>query len=285
MKFKSYDFSILKYVHDRITGEFVNIGVVIYCKEEKLLKLKCKSRTTRVSAVFPDLDRNHLKSVLRHITKRFDEINSRIKTGLDFEGNSPLSSFIFETLKDDDSSLQWSKISSGLSLSPTLELDKIFKRYVCFHDTPDVRDRRTEQDIWRDFEKHLKKFVPPETFSTKKISVLDDELEFKHAWKNGIWHCVEPVSFDLSDGDNMKDKAHRWLGQMTSIQNSHEEFKLYLIISKPKEQKLTNAFNKALSILRKIPTDKEIFLEDETDKLALEMKSRFDKHNQITIPD
>ncbi|MHC8321241.1 DUF3037 domain-containing protein [Pseudomonas sp. GB2N2] len=283
MKFKNYDFSILKYVHDRITGEFINIGAVIYCKEDKLLKLKCKSRTTRISAIFPDLDRTHLKSVLKHISNRFNEINNRIKEGLDFEGDTPLSSFIAETLKKDDSALQWSNVSSGLSLAPSLELDKIFERYVSFHDAPEARERRTEQDIWRDFEKHLKSFVPTETFSPKKISVLDDELEFKHAWKNGIWHCVEPVSFDLSDADNMKDKAHRWLGQMTSIQNSSEEFKLYLIVSKPTEQKLAGAFTQALSILRKIPTNKKIFLEDEVEELALEMKSKFDSHIQSQV--
>ena len=280
MKFKNYDFSILKYVHDRITGEFVNIGAVIYCKEEKLLKLKCKSRTTRVSAIFPDLDRTHLKSVLKHISNHFNEINNRIKHGLDFEGETPLSSFIAETLKNDDSALQWSKISSGLSLEPVSELERIFERYVSFHDAPDTRERRTEQDIWRDFEKKLKVFVPTNTFLPKKISVLDDELEFKHAWKNGIWHCVEPVSFDLSDADNMKDKAHRWLGQMTSIQNSSENFKLYLIISKPKEQKLIGAFNKAMSILKKIPTDKEIFLEDDAGQLALQMGTKFESHVQ-----
>lgn len=280
MKFKNYDFSILKYVHDRITGEFVNIGAVIYCKEDKLLKLKCKSRTTRVSAIFPDLDRTHLKSVLRHISNHFNEINIRINEELDFEGETPLSTFISETLKNDDSALQWSKISSGLALDPASELDKIFERYVSFHDAPEARERRTEQDIWRDFEKKLRNFVPTDTFSAKKISVLDDELEFKHAWKNGIWHCVEPVSFDLSDADNMKDKAHRWLGQMTSIQNSNEHFKLYLIISKPKEQKLIGAFNQAVSILKKIPTDKEIFLEDDAEKLALDMGAKFESHVQ-----
>lgn len=284
MKFKKYDFSILKYVHDRITGEFINIGAVVYCKEDKFLKLKCKSRTTRISAAFPDLDRNHLKSVLKHISNRFNEINNRIKDGLDFEGDTPLSSFIAETLKKDDSALQWGKISSGLSPAPSSELDKIFERYVSFHDAPEARARRTEQDIWRDFERHLKDFIPAETFSSKKISVLDDELEFKHAWKNGIWHCVEPISFDLSDSDNMKDKAHRWLGQMTSIQNSNEEFKLYLIVSKPTEQKLAGAFNQALSILRKIPSSKQIFLEDEVGELALEMKSKFDRHIHDQAP-
>ncbi|VVM55580.1 hypothetical protein PS684_00149 [Pseudomonas fluorescens] len=278
MKFKKYDFSILKYVHDRITGEFINIGAVVYCKEEKFLKLKCKSRTTRISAAFPDLDRAHLKSVLKHISSRFDEINLRINDGLDFEGDTPLSAFIAETLKIDDSALQWGKISSGISPTPNMELEKIFERYVSFHDAPEARARRTEQDIWRDFEKNLKDFIPSETFSSKKISVLDDELEFKHAWKNGIWHCVEPISFDLSDSDNMKDKAHRWLGQMTSIQHSNEEFKLYLIVSKPTEQKLAGAFNQAMSILRKIPSNKEIFLEDDAGKLALEMKSKFDNH-------
>lgn len=279
MKFKNYEFTILRYVHDRITGEFINFGVVLYCREEKTLIAKCKTRTGRISAAFPDFDRHHLKSVIRHIDSALNDAAKRLKNELCFEDIS-IDKIINRTLKRDDSSLQWGSISSGITLDLNSEIERIYQRYVTFHDTPVARDRRTEQDIWRDFERHLKSFTDIDHFQPKKITVRDDELEFKHAWKNGMWHCVEPVSFDLADADNMKDKAHRWLGQMTSIQNANEEFKLYLLVSKPKEKGLEKAFEKALNILRKIPTDKEVFLEEDADKLASAMKDKIDLHDR-----
>lgn len=284
MNFKSYEFSILKYVHDRITGEFINIGVILYSKEGNTILAKCKNRITRLSTTFPDFNRQHFTKLMNHITTQFDLINKSFSTELNFHQDLPLKSLLIKVLPADDSSLQWSQVSSGISPETDLhiELEHIFKRYVTKYDTHVSRDRRTEQDIWKDFEKKLKPFIPLDNFTSKKITVKDDELEFRHAWKNGIWHCIEPVSFDLADSDYLKDKAHRWLGQMTSIQNSGEDFKLYLILSKPQEENLRHAFEKAVSILNKIPIEKEIILEENSVELAEQLKTKFDHHISAT---
>ncbi|MNF59190.1 hypothetical protein D3C84_407720 [compost metagenome] len=283
MNLSAYEFAVLRYVHDRVTGEFINFGVIAYCKAENKFLAQFKTRTARLSAAFPDMDRNHLKSVTRHIFSALEMENGRLQKELMFE-DVTLEGVINRILKRDDSSLQWSEISAGVTFKFEDEVDRIFHRYVTYHDAPTVRDRRTEQDIWRDFEKQLKNFSAVECFAPKKISVRDDELEFKHAWKNGIWHCVEPISFDLSDADNMKDKAHRWLGQMTSIQAAREEFKLYMLVSKPKDEALATAFEKAVNILNKIPSNKELIYEEDAGKLADAMRLRIEQHEQQDLP-
>ncbi|QXH51862.1 DUF3037 domain-containing protein [Pseudomonas fakonensis] len=278
MKLSTYEFAVLRYVHDRVTGEFINFGIIAYCKAKRKLLTQFKTRTARLSAVFPDMDRHHIKSVARHISSAIDIESERLQKELIFE-DVTLESVIGRILKRDDSSLQWSDVSAGVTFSFEEEVDRIFHRYVTYHDSPAVRERRTEQDIWRDFEKKLKSFSAVERFAPKKISVRDDELEFKHAWKNGIWHCVEPISFDLSDADNMKDKAHRWLGQMTSIQDAREEFKLYMLVSKPQDEGLAAAFEKAVKILNKIPTNKELIFEEDASSLADAMMMRIQDHD------
>ena len=45
----SYSFSILRYVHDPITEEFINIGVVVYSKEQRYLNALCDPHYGRIS--------------------------------------------------------------------------------------------------------------------------------------------------------------------------------------------------------------------------------------------
>src|SRR6266404_2302575 len=55
-----------------------------------------------------------------------------------------------------------------------------------------------------------------------------DEVEFEYAWKNEQWHCLKPLSFNLTAAESIREKAHRWLGQITSVKDTKETFKVYL---------------------------------------------------------
>jgi len=117
-----------------------------------------------------------------------------------------------------------------------------------------------------------------EHFQPKKIEVQDDEFEFQHAWKNGIWHCLEPLSFDLAGADSIREKAHRWLGQMASLQGGADRFKVYLLVGAPQHEELRLAFSNAMSILRKIPGEKEIISEQDAPALAAQIADEVASH-------
>ncbi|MEX5536009.1 DUF3037 domain-containing protein [Pseudomonas syringae] len=280
INFQGYEFSVLRYVHDTLTGEFVNVGVVIYCEKEKWISAQCRNTYARVSAVFPNLNSTHFRKMMKFVQTEFGRANQSLSTEFQFSDINSMQTLLHRILPKDDSSLQWSPVSAGLTVNLEKELSTLFQRYVSHYDVAVARDRRTEQDIWKDFKKTLESFSLAEAFQPKRIAVKDDEIEFQHSWKNGIWHCIEPISFDLSDGDYCKDKAHRWLGQLSSIQNSADKFKVYLLVSPPTDQDLQPAFNKALSILRKIPVDSEIFLEGEAPRLAEEIQKKMEDHSQ-----
>jgi hypothetical protein len=110
--------------------------------------------------------------------------------------------------------------------------------------------------------------------------VQDDEIEFQHSWKNGKWHCLEPVSFDLAAPDSIRDKAHRWLGQLASVQGATDPFKVYLLVGAPQQENLQPAFQSAMSILRKIPGEKEIVLEQDAPGLAARIAGEVAEHER-----
>ncbi len=132
--------------------------------------------------------------------------------------------------------------------------------------------------MWRNFKRDLEQRRLLRNLEPKTISVQDDEVRFEHAWKNGVWHCVEPVSFDMAAAETIKDKAHKLLGQITSVNGTAENFRLYMLVARPDDDTLMPAFESALSILQKMPCDKEIVQEDDHAALADRLAQEVDDH-------
>ncbi len=62
-----YTFSILRYVHDIVTGEFVNVGVILFAPKAKYLSASCTTRYSRISKIFSDFDSEHFRKSVRYI--------------------------------------------------------------------------------------------------------------------------------------------------------------------------------------------------------------------------
>ncbi len=141
-----------------------------------------------------------------------------------------------------------------------------------------VRERRTEDDVWRHFKRNLESRQLLQYFEPAKIAVRDDEIDFQYTWKNGVLHCLEPVSFDLSSPEGIKDKAHRWLGRVTSVANSPDKFRMYFLVGQPQDEGLIKAYEDALSILGKIQVDKAIYREQQADELTELLAREVEEH-------
>jgi hypothetical protein len=181
-------------------------------------------------------------------------------------------------LGPDDSALQWSPMGSGLTAEAEATLDQLYRRFVLANDRQGIVHRRQEEDVWRHFSRELEQRQVLKHFTPKTIAVRDDHLEFKHAWKNGIWHCLVPVSFDLANAESIRDKAHRWLGQLTSVADSAEPFKLYFLTAEPSQAELRPAYDSAVSILNKAPAPSETVSERDAASLAERLQSEVAAH-------
>lgn len=275
-----YTYTVLRYVHDITTGEFVNVGVLLFSPKARYVSALCRTTLGRLSHVFPGLNGEQFKSVMRHIQNKAEELNDEIHSELPFESCNTALDIARRILPSDDSALQWSSIGSGRSSDPSATLEKLFGRMVMQYDQKTAKQHRSDDDIWRQFKRDLESRSLLQYFQPKKISVKDDEIEFRHAWKNGQWHCIEPLSFDLSSADSIRDKAHRWLGQITSISNSQEKFRLYMLVGKPQDPSLNSAFESALSILKKMPAENEIFSIEQITQLTETLANEVATHQQ-----
>lgn len=278
-----YTYTILRYVHDTMTGEFINVGVALLAPAERYASIVCRTTYSRLAKTFPGMNGDSFRSLMRFIQARFEEIGDRLRNELPLEElPSTVLGLAHTVLPADDSSLQWSPAGSGLTANPSETLEQLFGRMVSTYDERPSRESRTDEEIWRKFRRDFESRHLLKHFQPKTIAVQDDEIQFQYAWKNGVWHCLEPISFDLAQAESIRDKAHKWLGQIMSVKDAGEKFKLYLLLGQPFRPELRAAYNGAVSILRKIPVENEIVHEDEAAEFSARFASEIESHEHPT---
>ncbi len=274
-----YQYVILRYVHDVVTAEFINVGVVMYVPETNELIAKTRSTMGRLRGVFPDLDRLAFNASMASVRRGFQKIAKRVaKAGL-FKGEGTVMSFAKEAVPADDSSLQWSSVGGGLTSNAHETFERLFEQFVARYDSRS-RHRRTDDEVWRPVLLKLAERNLASMLQEKVIRGPLDEVTFKHAWKNGTWNVYEPVSFDLAEADSIRSKAREWFGHLATVlaDGGAEKFKPHFFVGAPSDPNLMDAYESAKKILRRAPNSPEIFEESQLDDFVSQIEDDVRSH-------
>jgi Protein of unknown function (DUF3037) len=266
MKRQPYTFLILRYRHDPLAGEQLNVGVVLHSPEHKFLGARFRKAYGRVSKAFPDMDGSTLRQDLTRIESSFAKLSNRERNDL-FFNNDDAAIFANRIVGKDDGSLVWSELGSGTTDNAEATLEKLFLRFVTQYEDLSL-PRRTDADIWRPVRDRLLELKIATIFEKKTISSARDEVEFEHAWKNGKWHCIQPLSFDLASIDSIQEKAARWVGHMVGLSRAAEQFQPYFLVGKPSDSSLAAAYQRAVDFISEAPLNPEIVSEDDVEKFV-----------------
>ena len=275
---KPYSYVVLRYVHDILTGEFVNVGLVVVVPGQPLILTKARKTFGRIKNIFPDLDSDAYKRAIQAIERGMKSVERGLKSEDLFKDEKTAGDYARIALPLDDSSLQWSPVGAGLTSDPQRTFDQLYQRFITRYDRPSQRGR-SDEDIWRPVEAKLKEHGVAISLESKRVHGSTDAVDFRHAWKNGRWHVYEPLSFDLSDADNIKDKARRWLGHLSAVKvGVTEDVQVHFLVGRPQSAPLVSAYKNAVKILRQVPFDNRVFEEDEIDEFVHGIEAEVRQH-------
>ncbi len=276
-----YSFSVLRYIHDPVTQEFVNIGVAVYCQQAGFLRAICTTNYGRIRVTFTKIDGNRFRQLTRYIQEQVNAVGENLAGELPFETGKTIEQLLARVLPPDDSTIQFSK-PAGVGIAHDLEktLNELFDRYVQQYITPSDASRRRDEDVWKVFKGPLEKRHLTEYLKPKRIVASSYDYEFDQAWKNEVWHVYEPVSFDMVDAGSILDKANRWVGRATSLNDSSENFKIHMLLGEPQDERLQSTFIKAQNILNKMPGQIEFIGERDAEAFAEKLESEVKAHGR-----
>lgn len=274
-----YTFSVLRYVHDPVTSEFANVGVALYAPEARYLSALCTVHYARLSKMFSQIDGDHFRQISKYIESELQRLGRNMQTELRFSPPpAAIEDILKQVLPQDDSGFQFSTIGAGLTADPEATLRQLYDRYVEKYTGRVQYPSRDDEEVWTVFKKPLEEKQVTPWLRPKKITAPDYEYEFKRARKNEVWHAYEAISFDLMEAGTILDKANNWMGRLTNLAESSEEFKPHLLLGAPNDPKLQTAFAKAQNILYKTHARPQLVRESEAEEFAESLSQEIKQH-------
>jgi hypothetical protein len=277
---QAYSYTILRYVHDIVTGEFVNVGVILRVPSANVIDVRVRKTIGRMRKLFPDLDRENFTRTMHAVQRSIFDLRRRLEKEPLLASNDDAATIIKKVLPLDDSSLQWSTpVGTGLTDNPAKTIERLFERFVSRYDIRSTR-RRTDDEVWQPVRQRLIERDLATVLQEATIQGEVDEIIFKHAWKNGIWHVYEPLSFDLADADGIKTKAREWRGHLAAVTDgaANEPFKPHFIVGAPSNPALERHYKAALGILRNASIEPVIFEEHQIDEVVAQIEDDVRAH-------
>lgn len=275
-----YSFCVLRYVHDPLIQEFVNVGVVMYAPKAKFISAMCTEKFGRLTKMGFQVNGSHFRQTVGYIESRIQEEGEKMLHELPFEKQpETIAEIMLRVLPKDDSAFQFSSPGSGVTNDTEKTLEDLYNLYVEKYAPKQERGSRSDKEVWKVFktpleEKQVLGYLKPHIVKAK-----DFEFEFDYSWKNEIWRTYEAVSLDLAESASILDKANIWLGRAQSLKDSSEKFRMVLLLGKPGDQKLKKSYQQAENILNKMELPHDFVREDEADQFAENLQKEIVEHS------
>ena len=277
---KKYQYQILRYMHDQFTGEFVNLGVVVYCPGEKFLKAQVSQKYSRVTSIFPKANG---KFILRSAKQFAVALNEYAKHLFDSDLEMlDLSKITKSILPHDDSALMLTKSNSALDISMDSALHDLFLNMVDKYNLdPHAIQSLSDNDVWKKkYKDYFDQYNITKRLSKHKITTEQDSFVFDKSWKNEIWHCYQPISFDLQDADSIKEKVYKWSGKLRELNTSSEKIHLTFLTTMSEAHKNLNDFISKSLDQDSEKVDVDVVLEQDANQIAQKISKLMAIHDR-----
>lgn len=288
----SFSYCLLQYRHNPWLKERINIGVLLYSKENQFFKLKVRGWEGRVLAAYPDLTRPNFTEDLKQIRRAVEKFASQgiVQDSLFYEDQSPfqsgakvvtaeqLAEFVAPSM---DASYQWTKGGVGLCSDPQQQLEKLFDRFVSAFDGEKKDSGRSNSQVWSDAGKMLaERKLERHMDMEPTIQTGLGAIKWQAGYQNGAYNVINSLSFDLADEGHIGAKAARWGGFAQAVANNpSRRAQTKLLIGRPSIQRLESAFESAADHLRGLIGEENLFYENDAKALVDQISDDIVRHS------
>lgn len=282
MNMRPYEYAVLRYVHDPVANECLNIGIVLFARHEErfFFDSRFEQRYGRLSEAFSGFDGESFRRFVSRIQRHIDLASTKLNDSLLFQSQTPsLSELLGEIISDSGMSFRFGEVCAGIAEDPSAELGHLFYRFVTSQCEKGQVNNRNDEAVWNTFKTPLKKHRVLDKLVEKTFTADEFEYTFPHAFKNGKWHVLESASFDYVRADQVKQKATNYLGIGTALSRNPELGKVYLLLGKPSRESHLQQYERAKRLLTEhLQIDHEIVEEQDADVLAEKVAKFMEEH-------
>ena len=287
-KLKTFEYSILRYMHDVGAGESLNIGVVIYCKEASYLDVRINHRIKRLSDAFATFNGDQYRRVVAQFERFIEQKAEAMRRNNEPDVLLPsedkpenLERLLRSIWFDPDVSYQYSGILPGVSDDFESDIDNLYYRFVLMQSEENRRQKRDDETVWQVYQDSLRREKISSVLTERSFPVGEFDFRFKHTFRNGSWQVLEAVSLDYAEKAGIRNRVAKLLGDTKLLAVGSDLGKVYLLLGKPSNPDYMGAYQNALRYLASMELPHQIIEEDHADEFAKELSEYMKKHGVI----
>lgn len=285
MNMQPYEYTVVRYVHDPIANECLNIGVLAlaHIDGKIFLDARFEQRYGRLSEAFSGFNGENFRRYVSRLQRQVDQMSNHVQQSNLFAPEAPrLEALAKELLPDPGMSFRYAEIAAGITDDPSVELGRLFHRFVTSQYDKKQGANRSDEVVWNSFKNPLKARHVLDKLVEKTFIADEFEYTFDHAFKNGKWHVLESASFDYVDTESLKRRATNYLGIGTALARNPEMGKLYLLLGRPSREAHVEKYERAKRLLSEnLQIEHELVEEGDAEELASRV-ARFIEDHPIT---
>ena len=129
------------------------------------------------------------------------------------------------------------------------------------------------------YKKYFDEYGITAKLTEHEVETKYDSFQFDKAWKNEIWHCYLPVSFDLQNVENIRSKVYKWAGKLAELATAREFIDVTLLTSIPKRHLEWSGFIQEKLTLNSTEITVKLVSEVEAEKFARRLIREMGEHD------
>ena len=282
MNMQPFEYTVIKYVHDPVAHECLNIGVLVLSRNEERIFFdgRFEQRYGRLSEAFSGFNGESFRRYVNRLQRQVDQMSTRLQQSQLFAAESPnLGALLKELFPDPGMSFRYEELSGGITDDSAEELGRLFHRFISSQYDKKQGSNRSDEVVWNTFKNPLKAHQVLDKLVEKTFTADEFEYTFNHAFKNGKWHVLESASFDYVDAEGLKRKATNYLGIGTALAQNPEIGKMYLLLGKPSREAHMEKYERAKRFLSEhLQIEHELFEEADAEELASKVARFIEEH-------
>lgn len=245
---KKYTYCFIRYIYDRVKGEFVNVGIVLHTPEDRYLGCRFIESAGFVKRLFNGMvDESKLNSTLNNIENMIDDKAESLEKELEFEKTDVIG-ILKSIFPKENGAIEISEVMGGLVDDSDKRLKELFLEYVDRSKMRKERVNTTDRDLYGQLTVAARKNrlkIYKKTLGTKNFS-----HEFK-AIQNGRLHAFGAASFDCDSKEEIERKALLYRGMFDWLKTVEiKDLLFHLVMASPANKELKKTADEARELIK-----------------------------------
>ncbi len=221
------NYAVVRFLPYRETGEFVNVGVVLFCREAGFFDVALETqRRRRVTDFFPELDRELFSTGRQTFNQELRRVTQLLRADNHELANEDRLSIFRELVRPRESVFRFSEMGTVLAEDPGQKLADLFDRFVNrqfakareYQETV-MAHRLTEVLRANELMRHYRL---NQKVGNDEFHVLLPVVSAAHNAQGVVRRAIKPLDLDRDEPTKIYDHGDAWVKRMERLRQVNQ---------------------------------------------------------------